>query len=149
MPVARLRPAVLTCLIALPALAAGCGRGPAEVSGRVTCGGKAVTGGSVILYCADGQIVRGLLGPDGRYAIPNVPHGPVVVTVQAHARVPDGMKMRQTLPPSVNGPIPPATDRPVAEKVAPVPPRYALPEESGLSLVVDRPRVGYDIALER
>jgi hypothetical protein len=133
---------------ALPALAAGCGARSAEVAGRVTCGGKEVTGGSVILYCADGQIVRGLVGPDGRYTIPNVPHGAAVVTVQSHARIPDGLKLKQILPPSAGGPTPPAVER-AAEKVAAVPPRYALPEESGLSVVVDRPQVGFDIALER
>lgn len=144
---ARPRFVLLFCA-SLPALAAGCAAKSAEVAGRVTCAGRAVTGGSVVLYCPDGQIVRGLIGPDGRYAIPNVPHGAAVVTVQTHARIPDGMKLRQLLPPSVNGPTPLPADR-VPDKVVAVPPRYAVPEESGLSVVVDRPQVEYDIALER
>ncbi|MBN9524308.1 carboxypeptidase regulatory-like domain-containing protein [bacterium] len=143
-----MRPVRFVLLFGAAALAAGCGARSAEVTGRVTCAGQAVTGGSVILYCPDGQIVRGLVGPDGRYTIPNVPHGTAAVTVQAHTRVPDGMKLKQILPPAVNGPTPLPADRGTGRIVA-VPPRYTMPEESGLSVVVDRPLVGYDIALER
>ena len=132
----------LACL-----LSAGCGDSNATVSGQVTYQGKAVPSGSVIVYCADKQIVRGVIGVDGRYSIPNVPTGQAVVTVEAHARVPSGLRMKQKLPPSSGGPIAPTVEAPETGKTS-LPPRYALPEESGLRVVVDRGRVTYDIDLQ-
>ncbi|MBP3960651.1 hypothetical protein J8F10_35960 [Gemmata sp. G18] len=131
-------------------LAAGCGAKTATVTGHVTYKGKPVTGGSVVFYCADKQIVRGLIGTDGKYTIPNVPTGTgtAVVTVQSHMKVPEGFRMKQQLPPSTGGPVPPAADPTDAPKVA-LPPRYALPEESGLAVVVDRDHVTYDIDLKQ
>lgn len=134
-------------LLALPAALAlaGCGSGTAVVSGTVTYRGTAVPGGSVVLYCSDRQIVHGTIDPDGRYTIPNVPAGTAVVTVQTHARVPAGMRFRQNLPPSVNGPVPPGAG--AADPAVLIPPRYALPEESGLTVVIDRAQVAFDLDL--
>ncbi len=128
-------------------LATGCASKTATVAGQVAYRGQPVTGGSVVFYCPDKQIVRGLIGPDGRYSIPNVPAGPAVVTVQAHAKVPEGFQLRQQLPKSNGGPIPPTADPGDTRKVA-LPARYALPEESGLSVTVDSRNVTYDIDLK-
>jgi hypothetical protein len=127
--------------------AAGCGNRTATVAGRVTHLGKPVTGGSVIVYCADRQIVRGVIAVDGTYTIPNVPYGPATVTVQAAPGAPAGLRMRQITPAAVDGPIPPAVpaDGPTGP---PIPPRYAVPVESGLSVAVDRAAVTYDIDLK-
>jgi hypothetical protein len=139
-----------------PALAAGCvllfvsgcGSDTATVTGLVTLQGKPVADGSVVFYCADKQIVRGLIGPDGRYSIPNVPFGPATVTVQSHPRVPDGMRLRQNLPPSTGGPVLPTGGEGSASRPGrTIPPRYGLPEESGLSVVVDRAELTFDIDL--
>lgn len=127
--------------------ASGCGSGTATISGRVTFQGKPVAGGSVIVYCSDKQIVRGIIGADGSYSIPNVPYGSAVVTVQAHSRLPQGLRLHQTVPPSSGGPIPPTADVNDTARVI-VPQRYALPEESGLSVAVDRGQVTYDIDLK-
>jgi hypothetical protein len=136
------------CLIALAGLlASGCGANTSTLVGKVTYKGKPVVGGSVIVYCPDKQIVRGIIGPDGSYSIPNVPHGSAVVTVQSPARVPAGLRMKQTLPPSTGGPIPPTVDVNDTARVL-IPQKYALPEESGLSVVVDRGQVTYDIDLK-
>lgn len=132
---------------ALPLVAAGCGANPTTVSGTVTFQGRPVPGGSVILYCEDKQIVRGLIGPDGHYSIPNVPRGAVTVAVQAHPRVPDGMQMKQNLPPAAGGPLPPSAGLADGGKAVAIPQRYGLPEESGLSAVVGRDAVRYDIDL--
>jgi hypothetical protein len=55
--------------------------------------------------------------------------------------------MQQSLPPSSGGPIQPtvATNDPTTLML---PQRYALPEESGLSVSVDREVVTYDIDLK-
>jgi hypothetical protein len=127
----------------------GCDPSTATVSGLVTLRGKPAADGSVVFYCADKQIVRGLIGADGRYSIPNVPFGKTVVTVQSHPRVPPGLKMQQNLPPAKYGPVlPPSTGDPARPGVT-IPARYALPEESGLSVVVDRTQLTYDIELKQ
>lgn len=125
----------------------GCGGSSSTVTGRVCSNGHPVTSGSVILYCADKQIVHGIIEPDGRYSIPNVPRGVAVVTVRAHTRTPAGMQVPQNLPPVINGPKSPS-DTSVEPRVAPIPLRYALPEESGLSLVVNRDQMQYEIDLK-
>lgn len=140
------RRAAAAVSVGLAAAAAGCGGGTGTVAGTVTYRGKPIPSGSVVLYCADKQIVRGLIGPDGAYTIPNVPPGPAAVTVQAHARVPDGLRFRQNLPPVQDGPTPPDA-APAADKVVAVPPRYSLPEESGLSVVVGPGPTTFDIPL--
>jgi hypothetical protein len=105
-----------------------------------------IPGGTVILYCADKQIVHGLIGTDGRYTIPNVPHGPASITVQTQPQKPYTVKHRIQLPPTINGPAPPA-GAPGAERLVPIPPRYALPEESGLSVTVEGKVLTHDIEL--
>ncbi len=147
---ARRRPCVgIACLVALLGLfAGGCESKTSTVAGKVTYQGKPVAGGSVIVYCADKQIARGSIGADGTYTIPNVPFGSGTVTVQAPARVPDGLRIQQNTPPqSPGGPIPPTVEADDKRRVS-IPQRYALPEESGLSVVVDRGQVTYDIDLK-
>lgn len=129
--------------------ASGCGSKTATVEGVVSFQGKPVTDGSVVFYCSDKQIVRCLIGADGRYSIPNVPCGTAVVTVQSHAQLPAGLNLRQQLPPSTGGPVLPggnAGERPGRGRA--IPPRYALPEESGLWVAVDGGFLTYDIDLK-
>ena len=135
-------------LTALPLLfLCGCGSRTATVAGRVTHLGKPVSGGSVIVYCSDKQIARGVIAVDGTYSIPNVPYGTAAATVQAPARTPAGLRIQQTLPPAHDGPLPPTAGA-GASNGPPIPPRYTLPEESGLTLVIDRAAVHYDIDLK-
>ncbi len=145
----RVRVMALAALfISLALFVSGCGSGVSEVTGKVTFSGKPVSSGSVILYCSDGQIVCGVTGADGSYTIPNVPRGPATATIQAHTRVPAGLRLKQNLPPSINGPTPPTGEVTADQPVLNIPARYALPEESGLSVVVDRGQVNYDIDLK-
>lgn len=118
----------------------GCGPVTAEVSGKVTFQGRPITSGSVILYCPDKRIVRGVIGPDGSYSISNVPVGEAAVAV----RLPQ--------PPAPKGG--PSVRLPDDESVPQVPPgfaaiptRYGVPEESGLAVRVSGGRVIYDIEL--
>jgi hypothetical protein len=146
---ARRWPLAASCLIALGSLfGGGCGSRTATVVGRVTHQGKPVSGGSVIVYCSDKQIARGNIAVDGTYSIPNVPYGSSVVTVQGPAMAPAGLRTRQALPPSSGGPLPPAV--PVSDPaLIAIPLRYGVPEESGLSIVIDRATVNYDIDLKQ
>lgn len=126
--------------------AAGCGKPPATVSGTVTYRGKPVTAGSVLFYGPDKQIARGVIGSDGRYSVPNVPRGTCAVTVQTPPRPPEGLQLKQQLPPIHGGPTLPKPE-PADPVRAAFPARYALPDESGLSAVVDRDQVTFDIVL--
>lgn len=146
MPHSVRRPLVAGFALSL-LLACGCGSRTATVAGRVTHLGKPVSGGSVVVYCSDKQIVRGAIAVDGTYSIPNVPLGTAAVTVQSLPRAPVGLQGQQKLPPSVNGPIPPVAAHPDPARAA-IPQRYSLPEESGLSVLIDRGAVNYDIDLK-
>jgi hypothetical protein len=140
---------IVACLLATLAcpLSGGCGSRTATVSGRVTFRGKPVNNGSVIVYCSDKQIVRGNLGTDGTYTIPNVPYGSSTVTVQSHSRVPAGLRMAQNLPPSSGGPVQPIVEHGDTLPVA-LPQKYSVPEESGLRVVVEDGPVTFDIDLK-
>lgn len=129
---------------------AGCGPQICTVTGKVALQGEPVTGGSVVLYCDGSHIVRGLIGPDGSYEIPNVPRGHARVTVAPPAILPEGMRKKYHLPPVVNGPVVPAARRPAANaRAAAIPGRYGVPEESGLSVTVGRRVTEFDINLSR
>lgn len=148
MPVFGTRWRRLATLIGCAMLAplTGCGDRPASVSGTVTFQGKPLNGGSVILYCKDEQIVRGIIGADGTYSIANVPRGACRVTVKTHAPIPPGFQLRQSLPPVEDGPIAPQANAPLAIATA-IPERYAMPEESGLAVDVNCPHTIFDITL--
>src|SRR5260370_767749 len=65
---ARSRP--LLGLACLTLALSGCG-GPkvATVTGKVTIGGKAVTGGKIMFYPESGRMALGEIGPDGSYSL--------------------------------------------------------------------------------
>jgi hypothetical protein len=138
---------VAACVLVALACASGCGSRTATVSGRVTYQGKPVANGSVIVYCSDKQIVRGNISADGTYSIPNVPPGTSVVTVQSHMRVPAGLRLHQSPPPSSGGPIPPTVDPADTDRIM-IPQRYGFPEESGLVVMVEDGPVTFDIDLK-
>lgn len=134
-------------LAGLLVAAAGCTKPETAVTGTVQYQGRPLTGGSVILYCENKQIVHGLIGPDGTYAIPNVPRGVARVTVRAHGQVPAGFNLRSQLPPVEGGPVRPDLARPARPADPVIPGRYGLPEESDLSVRVDGAGLTYDIHL--
>jgi hypothetical protein len=137
-------------LTVLAGSTAGCGRQLCTVTGRVAFQGQPVTSGSVVLYGEGQQIVRGLIGPDGTYTIPNVQRGPVRVTVKPPDRMPVGFKKTYAMPPVINGPIMPAVARAGKGPLTPtIPDRYGMPEESGLTVTVDCGITEFDINLTR
>ncbi|MCE9530840.1 MAG: carboxypeptidase-like regulatory domain-containing protein [Planctomycetes bacterium] len=124
----------------------GCGAKTANVIGTVSFHGKPIRGGSVILYCEDQQIVRGIIGPDGSFAIPNVPLGEALITVRSHTPIPEGFGLAQKLPPMKDGPIQAPSDHRQASAVI-IPEHYGIPEESRLKLRVVRGQQVFDIDL--
>ena len=118
--------------------AVGCQAPVATVKGQVRFGGQPLPGGSIILYCADGQIVRGLIDQEGRYQVDNVPFGSARVAIQVHRPQPEGLYLPQKLPPVIDGPVAPGSLPPNQPRLVFLPPRYSYPEESGLSVLVDQ-----------
>ena len=141
------RGTLLTLGLVILCTATGCGAKTVCLSGKVTYVGKPLTSGSSIVYCPDKQIVRGIISRDGTYTIQNVPRGLVTVTVRSHPRVPVGLQVKQQLPPTRDGPILAFQDGRTEEALVVIPERYGLPEESGLTIQVDRDRMPYDIEL--
>jgi hypothetical protein len=125
----------------------GCQPQLATVQGHITYCDRPLAGGSIIFYCANGQIVRGLIGPEGYYQVTNVPYGLARVAIHAFQAQPRGLRLPQKLPPTSNGPIAPGAGAPSNPHVSDLPARYAHPEESGLYLVVDQPQTLYDVDL--
>jgi len=126
----------------------GCVKKTASISGQVLHQGQPLTSGSVIIYCSNKQIVRGVIGAGGRYTVNNVPPGPAVVTIKTHASVPPAFQLKQKLPPSSNGPVPPVPDNSKLLTAIVIPERYGIPEESGLSVQVDRSQLVFDVDLQ-
>lgn len=78
------RSLVQSCfLAALACFSVGCGSPvtSARVEGNVSAGGKAVTGGLIRFYAADGRSIGGFIDPTGRYQISDAPLGASKVTV--------------------------------------------------------------------
>jgi len=69
------------CLPLFLTLIAGCGRPVADVSGTVTYKGTLVVMGSVVFVGSDGVPHTGQIGPDGTYAVSDVPAGTVKIAV--------------------------------------------------------------------
>lgn len=146
-PAAPRRTALAGLLVAL-ACAAGCGEREGSVTGRVTFRDAPLRGGAVILFCEGQQIAHGAIDQDGRYEIPRVPLGPARATVRVPAPVKELLRHRVPFPPVHNGPVGLNKQSPgAAAKIPPIPPRYEVPEESGLTLTVGAGETVFDIAL--
>jgi len=128
----------------------GCARPLSTVSGRVYLQGQPVTAGSVVFYCEGQVIVRGQIGSDGAYSIPNVPRGDVRIAVVPPARLPEPFRRQLATPPIHDGPVSPEFVPSMKfDKSQAIPKRFSMPEESGLVLNVDRRATEFDIQLAR
>jgi hypothetical protein len=118
-------------LLALLALAPGCGPGVGTAAGKVTYQGKPVVWGSVTLRAADGSMHQIGINPDGTYRLDRVPVGPAQVGVSSpdpkpSARLREGGEARlRAFPP----PPPPGA-------WFPLPAKYADPATSGVTMQV-------------
>jgi hypothetical protein len=127
--------------------ASGCSKNTATLSGRVTMRGVPLTSGSVVVFCGEQHICRGVIDTEGRYSIPDVPRGLCRVTVQTTNGIPTGLRNPQRLPPHVEAPAIPASVKPQEKGIA-IPMRYTLPDESKLTVTIDNTDVTYDIDLQ-
>jgi hypothetical protein len=104
-------------------IVAGCGKRVAQVSGTVKYQGKELPSGNVTFFDDKNQVLGSSSITDGKYKIPQVPPGPVKITV--------------TTTPPVNqmanrAPAAPKDMPPPLASIA-IPPKYGNPEQSGLT----------------
>lgn len=116
----------LALCILLPLLA-GCGRGWANVSGKVSYKGQPLSKGSIIFYDEANQAVTSPIAADGSYAVSKVAAGKVKIAIQ----LPIPMFMGN----DKQGAAKAAAER---KKLPNLPPRYADQEKSGLDRDVKR-----------
>jgi hypothetical protein len=117
----------------------GCGRGVAEVSGKVRFKDQPLSSGTVTFVRQDGQSSSSAIAADGSYLIDEAPIGPVKIAVESHPRVPPGLMN----PPGRAIPPPQA---PKNHSMT-IPERYRDPERSGLTHTVKRGSHTHDIDL--
>ena len=68
---------------------------PAQVSGKVTYKGAAVTGGIITLYTAEGSPIQAPISNNGTYLFPNLPIGQMTVTIDTDSVNPESMKKEE------------------------------------------------------
>jgi hypothetical protein len=123
------------------------GPGYGDLGGRVTCGGKPVTVGAVVVLAADGTVRSAPLSADGSYRLTGVPRGPARLGVVSRDPAKAQLRHTQMLRPSdrltgddrFNVPAP-------SGQWIPVPEKFSDPKSSGLETVVKR-SAAYDIEL--
>ena len=124
--------------LVLLVLSAGCGRSTGTVSGKVTFEDQPLGFGTIALICQDGSVSSGMIR-DGTYTIPEVPVGPVEITVRAY-------------PPPRPTMTPPGETRAAAQppqsEFVPIPERYSDHDQSGLAYTVVPGAQTHDLALE-
>lgn len=68
------------------------------ITGTVSCNGKPVTSGSVVLWTAKGITTYALIQPDGKYLLEYVPRGRARLTVSSRTYAPDELIPRPDQP---------------------------------------------------
>jgi hypothetical protein len=145
-----MRRVLLCCLFGLTPALAGCSS-DARLTGKVSCKGRLVTSGSVIVLNADGSARSGVIHPDGTYLVEGVKRG----TVRLGVFSPDPIHARSILKPedhrSKTAPKSGKNTKP-APKVTdpgwfPLPHDVGDPQKSGLTCDVNRSHVEHNIEI--
>jgi hypothetical protein len=135
-------------LLGLMVGVAGCGAPHGDVSGTVTCNGRRVVYGTVLLVAADGIQRSGNINPDGRYRIRDVPVGPAKFAVVS----PDpellyrSVVQAQRDPQAAANIETPAVDR---SRWFALSRTYQDPASSGIAYTIARGPNTFDIRLDR
>lgn len=114
------------------------------ITGRVTFRGKPLPGGTVAFHPVRGKPIVGKLKPDGSYAVKGVPVGRVRVTVETESVRPRP-RVPSSIPPGSADPPPKRDD---ASKYVRIPEKYAKPETSALTYVVQAGSQTLDLTLD-
>ncbi len=144
-------------LLALPlAVAGGCGKQKAQVSGHVKfTDGRPVTAGTITFWLDDFQHGSGQINKDGSYSVPDAPVGEAKVIIDTPeptinprgrqpAQAPPGLGQMPSdkMPPGIGGgPIDPSEITPVNQK-------YKAHDTTPLSFTVGRGAQTHDFTVE-
>jgi hypothetical protein len=127
----------------LAVLAAGCGRGIGNISGKVTCNGQPLAGGTITFYDSRNGTASSAIDQEGKYEIPAVCAGAVKVAIAVPLNIPFESPGTSTKAASLPDP-----SKMVKRNAPFLPPRYLDPEESGLGFEVVRGRQNRDFTLQ-
>jgi hypothetical protein len=145
----RILVALAIPVAAIP-LAVGCGGRTGDVVGQVTCGGKTVTSGSVMIVASDSLAYHGVIDGEGNYTIAKVPTGPGKMAVFSPGPI-DEKKLLP--PPQLTGQRKTASPKPRPfpgdpDKWFAIPAKYRKFQDSGLTVTVQSGQTRRDLALE-
>jgi hypothetical protein len=118
-------------LLALVAVASGCGPRTATMAGRVTYQERPVVWGTVTLRAADGSVHQAGINLDGTYELEQVPVGAAKVGVTSPDPKPSARARGEG-----DARVPTGMPRPPREAWFPLPARLADPATSGVTLEV-------------
>ena len=158
------RPSLVCLALALTLALSGCGKSTATVSGTVKFQGELLPSGTVLIYGADGQPVKGTISEDGKYMVADAPVGAVKIAVQvqdpssmpgggaagAGGPAEGGQDMSKGVP-GADEHAKKGMDRAMPgneRRVLPIPARYSSPETSGLSTTLKKGKQNFPIELE-
>ena len=128
---------------------------PAKVTGKITYNGNAVKGGTVGFLPAGATApLKFSIAADGSYNAPDLPEGPVSITVETESVSPE--KKQRTYggkgkgPPGGQGPssyLPAGATTVSPDFYVKIPEKYADPATSGLSTTLKKGTQTFDIKL--
>jgi hypothetical protein len=137
----------ISTLVAFALLAAaGCDSRTGDVVGQVTCDGKTVVSGSVMIVANDSLAYHGVIDGGGNYTIARVPTGPGKMAVFSPGPA-DYKNFAEILGMGKNGAVKPRSFPGDPDKWFPIPEKYQKFEESGLTVTVTSGRTQRDMAL--
>lgn len=128
----------------------GCG-GTGDVSGKVTCNGKTVVYGTVVIMGSDGITKSGVIQPDGSYTVAGVKTGTAKVAVSSpqppgHEQAPKKGRERGDDDDKPHTPVTPASPE-VIKNWFPIPNKYGDVAKTELTVEV-KPGQKFDIELK-
>jgi len=136
-------------LLAAAIVMTGCSGGLSTISGTVSYAGKPLKGGNLTFVSSGKPSVGTTIDKDGKYTAKGVPSGKVAVAVETESLNPGRRGgMKYSPPPGQQAPAGLGAKEDTADRYVQIPPNYADPEQSGLTLEVKGGSQTYNIELK-
>jgi hypothetical protein len=126
----------------------GCSASTGEVTGTVSCRGKSVTSGTVMIVGSDGLVYYGSIEDDGSYCVFKVPTGLAKMAVLSPGPEMIGLHIPIPAKPGFERKAVPRTFRGDPKKWFPLSDKYREFDTSGLTVTVTGGVNEHDISLE-
>jgi hypothetical protein len=145
-------------LFSLMAVSVGCGpnsKARAVVKGKVTLAGKNLTIGSIVFHGKDNLTGAGAINKEGEYLVADAPLGDVKITISVPKPPPGGLaKMRMPGVKDTKSVDPEGTGKSISimgdmpSHIVPIPEKYAVIDNSGLTYTVVKGEQTHNIDLK-